>query len=101
MTEIGEQRYKELEELLDQVQALGEFGYITNSATIMDIRRLLVMSYTKGYSKGAYDALIDEKLKMTFPDEIEKIEKMIEERDKKIKDLKDKLDFSVNVNCEW
>jgi hypothetical protein len=50
-----QQKYTELEELLDQVQALGEFGYITNSAVIMDIRKLLVMSYTKGYSKGEYD----------------------------------------------
>ena len=46
--------YKELEDLLDQLQALAE----QNSITVPvwnDMRKLMMLSYERGYSKGEYD----------------------------------------------
>jgi hypothetical protein len=46
--------YKELEDLLDQLQALAE----QNSITVPvwnDMRKLMMISYERGYSKGEYN----------------------------------------------
>ena len=49
MTE--EQKFKEIPELLDQLDALSEF-YPLPTAVWKDIRKLMFLSYDEGYTKG-------------------------------------------------
>jgi hypothetical protein len=52
--EPEEQKFKEIPELLDQLDALSEFHPLP-TAVWRDIRKLMFLSYDKGYSKGGYD----------------------------------------------
>jgi hypothetical protein len=49
-----EQKFEEIPELLDQVDALMEF-YPLPTAVWRDIKKLMILSYDKGYSRGGYD----------------------------------------------
>jgi len=49
-----EQKFKEIPELLDQLDALSEFHPLP-TVVWRDIRKLMFLSYDKGYSKGEYD----------------------------------------------
>jgi len=49
-----EQKFEEIPELLDQLDALMEF-YPLPTAVWRDIRKLMILSYDKGYSRGGYD----------------------------------------------
>ena len=53
-TQKQKQIFYEIPELLDQVDALMEF-YPLPSQVGKDIKKLMVLSYEKGYSKGEYD----------------------------------------------
>jgi hypothetical protein len=52
--EPEEQKFKEIPELLDQLDALME-TYPLPTVVWRDIRKLMFLSYDKGYSKGGYD----------------------------------------------
>jgi hypothetical protein len=52
--EPEEQKFKEIPELLDQLDALME-TYPLPTVVWKDIRKLMFLSYDKGYSKGGYD----------------------------------------------
>ena len=54
LTQKQKQIFYEIPELLDQVDALMEFHPLP-TAVWRDIRKLMVLSYEKGYSKGEYD----------------------------------------------
>ncbi len=49
-----EQKFEEIPELLDQVDALMEF-YPLPTQVGRDIKKLMILSYDKGYSRGGYD----------------------------------------------
>jgi hypothetical protein len=49
-----EQKFEEIPELLDQVDALMEF-YPLPTQVWRDIKKLMILSYDKGYSRGGYD----------------------------------------------
>lgn len=46
--------YTELEDLFDQLLSLQEFKYIPTQV-YRDMRKLMMISYERGYSKGGYD----------------------------------------------
>jgi hypothetical protein len=53
-TQKQKQIFYEIPELLDQLDALMEF-YPLPTQVVRDMKKLMVLSYEKGYSKGEYD----------------------------------------------
>ncbi len=69
------QIFYEIPELLDQLDALME-GYPLPSPVWKDIRKLMILSYDKGYSKGVSDT----HMKMTE----NRLEQLLEEYNKEV-----------------